>query len=526
MKLTQSQIIIMSSLFFVIFDNITFFRKSYEVFNNMFYMIGLGGLLFIVLSLLFSIIFNKWTLKPILIILLLLSSIANYYMETYGTIINDNMLQNIIETNSDEVKDLLNLTLFLYLFLLGIIPSIIIYKTKIVYQPLKIEFLSRIKLIGFNIILIPVIYLLFSKYWVSFFRMHKPLRMYSNPAFYIYSVGKFIKHRYFTKPIKFKQIGTDATLLPQKKQKLIIFVLGEAGRYDHFSLNGYKRDTNPLLSKKKIINYPYFYSCGTETAVSLPCMFSPYNRDNYSNTVAKNSDSVIDVLARAGVNVIWRDNDSGSKGIASRIKKYHDFNTETIKPYCKNGNCIDDVLFYNLEKEIKEINNSNPIFIVLHTKGSHGPAYYKRYPKEFEKFKPVCKTNQLQNCKKEEVVNGYDNTILYTDYILNKTIKLLEKNSDKYSVAMYYMADHGESLGEKGIYLHGLPYFIAPDVQKHPASIVWFGDNFNINFNCAKQLSNNKYSHDNLFSTILGLVGVKTKVYNPKMDIFEKCREK
>ena len=525
-QLTQTKLIIISSLFLTLFDNFTFFTKSYEDFGNLFFMIGLGGLLFIVISLLLSIFSNKWTIKPLLIILFMISAVTNYYIQTYGVIIDDKMIQNIIETNTDEVKDLLNITLFLYIIFLGIIPSFFVYKVKIIYQPLKKEILSRLKLIGFDIILIPILYMLFSKYWVSFFRNHKPLRMYTNPTYYIYSIGKYIKEKYLTTPMKFKHIGLDAKLTPNKKPKLVIFVLGEAARYDHFSLNGYNRDTNPLLSKDNVINYPNVHSCGTETAVSVPCMFSPYDRKNYSDKLAKNTDSVIDILERAGVNVIWRDNDSGSKGVASRIKHYEDFNNAKIKPFCKNGNCIDDVLFYNLQKEVNEINNSKPIFIVLHTKGSHGPAYYRRYPKEFEKFKPVCKTNQLQDCKKEEVVNGYDNTILYTDYILDKTIKFLQKNSKKYQVAMYYVADHGESLGENGIYLHGLPYFIAPDVQKHPAAIAWFGENFDINQTCAKKIANKAYSHDNIFNTILGIMDVETKVYNPKMDIYQQCRIK
>ena len=366
---------------------------------------------------------------------------------------------------------------------------------------------------------------LFSKTFTSFFREHRTLRYYTNPTFYIYNLGKFINEKYLKKSLPFKKIGLDAKIEPtHTKQKLFIFVLGEAARYDHFSLNGYKRDTNPLLSTTpNLINYPNVHSCGTETAVSVPCMFSPYDRSDYSDAKAKSTESVIDVLNHAGVNVIWRDNDSGSKKVASRIKNYQDFNHDTNPKYCNESGCHDDILFVGLQKLVNDINNSKPIFIVLHTKGSHGPAYYKRYPKKFDKYNPVCKTNQLQDCKKEEVVNAYDNTILYTDHILDKTIKLLKNNENKYQVAMYYMADHGESLGENGIYLHGLPYFIAPDVQKHPASVAWFGKDFDINKTCVQKESNNSYTQDNLFSTILGLVGVKTKVYNPNKDIFRKC---
>jgi len=524
MKQTQTKVILFSAIFFTLFDNFIFFSKTYEVFQNIPFMIGIGIVLTSVMVLLFSLILNKWTLKPILIILFISSGAVSYFMQAYGVVIDDKMLQNMLETDTKEAGDLLNITLFIYIFLLGIIPSIILYKTKIIYQPLKKEIIDRLKYIIGSMIIIFITLFIFSKTFTSFFREHKPLRYYTNPTFYIYNIGKFINQRYIKKPLPFKKIGVDAKLKNTKQQKLIIFVLGEAARYDHFGLNGYERDTTPLVSKENIINFPKLYSCGTETAVSVPCMFSPYDRTEYKDAKAKSTESVIDVLNRAGVNILWRDNDSGDKKVASRIKFYQDFNHDNNSKYCtKKDGCLDDVLFVGLQKWIDEVNNSKPIFIVLHTKGSHGPAYYKRYPKKFEKFKPVCKTNQLQNCKQQEVVNGYDNTILYTDYILDKTIKFLKKNENKYAVGMYYMADHGESLGENGIYLHGYPYFIAPEAQKHPASIAWFGENFGINIECMKKEAKNRFSHDNLFSTILGLVGVDTKIYNPKKDIFKKC---
>ena len=528
MKATQSKIILFSSILFTIFYNFVFFSKTYEVFQNIPFLIAIAVVLTSVMVILFSLILNKWTLKPILITLFIASSAAAYFMQTYGTVIDDKMIQNMLETDTKEVKDLLNLTLFAYIAILGIIPSIILYKTKIIYQPLKKEIFDRIKYILGSIIVIIATFFMFSKTFTSFFREHKPLRYYTNPTYYIYNLGKFINEKYLKKPMPFKQIGLDAKIeTTHTKQKLFIFVLGEAARYDHFSLNGYKRDTNPLLEKTpNIINYPNVHSCGTETAVSVPCMFSPYNKSDYSDAKAKSTESVIDVLNHAGVNLLWRDNDSGSKKVASRIKNYEDYNHAKNPKYCNSSGCYDDILFVGLQKWIDDINNTKPIFIVLHTKGSHGPAYYKRYPKQYDKYKPICKTNQLQDCKREEVVNAYDNTILYTDYILDKTIKFLKKNQNKFAVGMYYIADHGESLGENGIYLHGLPYFIAPDAQKHPASVAWFGKNFDINTTCAKKLSNQPYTHDNIFSTILGFMNIKTNIYNPKMDIYSKCRIK
>jgi len=525
-QLTQTQLILLTGLFLTLFYNFTFFSESYKQFHNIAFLIAQGILLFIVITTLLLIISNRFIIKPLLIIIFLLSSLAAYYMNQYKVIIDYKMIQNIFETDKREVHDLINLKVIFCFILLGILPSILLMFIKIKKRPIKSEIISRIKILAIFLILIPILYFSFSKYWVSFFRTHKHLRMYTNPTFYIYSFFKYLDKIYFTKPIRFKHIGLDAHLQNKGKPKLIIFVLGEAAREDHFSLNGYKRDTNPQLSQtQNITSFTNMYSCATATATSVPCMFSIYTKDQYNDTLAKNTDNVIDILNRAGVNVIWLDNDSGSKGVANRIKNYIDFSGAKNPKYCQKSGCIDQILLDNLPKYFNKIKNNNPVFIVLHTKGSHGPAYYKRYPKEFEKFKPVCKTNQLQKCKKEEVVNAYDNTILYTDYFLKQTINFLKKHQNKYQVAMIYVADHGESLGENGIYLHGLPYFIAPDAQKHPATITWFSKEFDINQTCVNNLKAKTFSHDNLFSTILGLMDVKTKVYNPKLDMFYKCKK-
>ena len=152
--------------------------------------------------------------------------------------------------------------------------------------------------------------------------------------------------------------------------------------------------------------------------------------------------------------------------------------------------------------------------------GNHGPAYYKRYTKEYEKFQPVCKTNQLEQCKKQSIANAYDNALLYTDNFLDATIELAQKYKSA-DTAVLYMSDHGESLGENGIYLHGLPYFIAPDAQKHIGSFLWLDEAFKKDLNMTKIISkkDKKLSHDYLFHTLLGLFGVKTKVYEPSLDL-------
>lgn len=315
----------------------------------------------------------------------------------------------------------------------------------------------------------------------------------------------------------FKSIGTDATLKAHDGRKLTIVVVGEAARANRFSLNGYERDTNPLLAKEDIINLPNVSSCGTSTAISVPCMFSLLDRNHYSDKEAKSMETVLDILKRSGVNVLWRDNNSDSKGVALRVE-YQDYRSRQNNTLC-DEECRDEGMLVGLQDYVNT--HQGDILIVLHQMGNHGPAYYKRYPKAFEKFKPVCQTNQVEQCAPEEIGNAYDNAILYTDYFLDKTISFLKQNDASFQTALIYMADHGESLGEKGLYLHGIPYFMAPPEQTHIGALLWFGSQSKaiIDTQLLKQKASEPYSHDNLFHTILGLMDIQTNVYDPKLDM-------
>ena len=298
---------------------------------------------------------------------------------------------------------------------------------------------------------------------------------------------------------------------------MIIVIAGETARADRFSLNGYHRKTNPLLAQKNVVSFGEMSSCGTDTALSLPCMFSSLNREDYSHFQGKNMSNVLDILNYAGVEVLWRDNNSSSKNIADRLP-FQDYKSNDVNSIC-DIECRDEGMLSDLQQYIDSQGNKD-ILIVLHTMGSHGPAYYKRYPKRFEKFTPVCETNQLNECTNVQINNAYDNTIVYTDYILSKTIELLQSNQDQYKTAMFYMSDHGESLGENGLYLHGMPYFIAPKEQTHVASVLWLDESFSkeVDIQKLKNNSNNIYSHDGFFHALIGLLNVDTILYDKKLD--------
>ena len=524
---TRPKLIITVSLFLILFCNINFFQHVLEVYplniKNSWHILSLGVLFTCVNIILLTLVCFKYTTKPLMIILLITSSIVAYFMDTYHIFIDDTMIDNVVKTDLAEALGLMSFRLVLYFFLLGIIPSILIYKINIIEFPLKKSIITRIILIGLSVVIIISNIFLFGNFYASFFREHKPLRFYTNPAYYLYSSGIYVGNFFKRDSMPFRQIGLDAKISPaDPHRELVILVIGETARADHFSLNGYSKKNNPLLEKEDVISFKNTWACGTSTASSVPCMFSFYGHSQNKDNKISTTENVLDILQRAGVNVIWLDNNSNSRGVATRIPHVN-YKTPDNNPIC-DIECRDEGMLVNLQTYINE-HPQGDIFIVLHQMGNHGPEYFKRYPPLFEKFTPVCKTNQLEKCTREEINNAYDNAILYTDYFLSKTIALLKKNDAQYETSLFYVSDHGESLGEKGLYLHGLPYMIAPDAQKHVPMIMWFGDGFNnkeeINFNALKNKINNYYSHDNIFHTILGLLEVKTAVYDKTKDIIE-----
>jgi len=532
-NITQYKLITLSALVFALFYNFTFIREFSKVYDlvgvNIIYFLSVFVVFIFLNVFLFTLISSRYSTKPFLILVFMVSSFVAYFMDTYNIVVDSEMIRNTLQTNIDESLDLFSMKLVLYVFFLGLVPSFLVYKSKIKYENIKKEAIKKLKVLFFCFFIIIVIIFSFSKFYASFFREHKSLRYYINPTYWVYSIGNYLTKSIAPDTTQFKIIGADAKITPPldevDKKELIIMVVGEASRADRFSLNGYEKQTNPLLEKEDIVNFSNMYSCGTSTAVSVPCMFSIYTKDDYSYKKGISTENVVDVLTDTkDVKVLWRDNNSDSKGVALRVD-FQDYRTAKNNRVC-DDECRDEGMLIGLDEYIKQ-NKNEDIFIVLHQMGNHGPAYYKRYPKEFEKFTPVCKTNELEKCTQEEVSNAYDNAILYTDYFLSKVINFLKPYSKDYETAMLYMSDHGESLGENSLYLHGMPYLIAPENQKHVASFIWLGKGDireDIDVEKLKSYSNKRFSQDNLFHTLLGLFEVESKVYKKELDILNDAK--
>jgi len=524
MTLTRINLII--AIFWVALCNLTFFRHVLGVYplnsHNIGFLVslvlGLTAFIFLFLTLITS----RSTYKPLLSLLLFAASLTTYFMDNYNVVIDHNMVRNIVETNVDESLDLFSFKLLGYVAVLGILPIFLVWKSRVSVLPWRRALLSKTRDGVIATVVVLGLVLLFSRFYASFFREHKPLRYYTNPTYLLYSVGKYANKSLASKPQTVKAMGTDAHIPPTDlTRELIILVIGESARADHFSLNGYHRPTNPRLQQEGVISFRQMYSSGTSTAFSVPCMFSNIPRDQFSESKGAANENLLDVLRHAGVHVLWRDNNSDSKGVAIRVP-YMEYKKPEVNPVC-DIECRDEGMLHGLQEYI-DAQPEGDITIVLHQMGNHGPAYYKRYPKSFEQFTPTCLTNQLEECSNAEIGNTYDNIILYTDYFLDKVIALLRQNNNRFQTAMFYMSDHGESLGEYGIYLHGLPYAMAPESQKHVASLLWFGDNYQIDREAVAQKQNQPLDHSNFFHTVLGLMEIQTSVYNKDLDILNNCR--
>lgn len=508
------QFIILIAIFLLLTGNISFYSRLLAVYPlqaNAGFILSVSVLLTSVFIFITGIFSLALPTRPLLTFTLIIAALAGHYSDTFGTIMDVEMIRNTFETNAEEARDLLSINLLVRLLILAVIPVYWVwnlpYQTHSwIHSKRKILVTSAM---AFGVMVTCI--LPFSDQYSSFFRQHKLVRYYTNPSYPLWSVGKFI-HESLASPKSNTLILLNANpkiIELGEAKELIILVVGETARADHFSLNGYPKDTNPeLINESNLISYKNFSACGTSTAISVPCMFAYANQNLFDVSTSKNTENVLDLLVQAGVNILWRDNNSSSKGVADRVT-YQDYRSPATNSVC-DSECRDIGMLVGLQDYIDT--HSGDILIVLHQMGSHGPAYYKRYPKNFEHFSPACQSAELQDCSKEEITNAYDNSLRYTDYFLSQTISLLKDNTPKYETAMLYISDHGESLGESGIFLHGMPYRFAPDAQTKVPLIAWIGESSDIDYNSSLIFKSEPTSHDAIFDTLLDLFEVRTEL--------------
>lgn len=525
-----------AALFFAVVLNALFLLHAWEMIpytrlHDYLFAASMPVVLIAAFYLLFSLLTWPYVRKPLLVVLILVSAAANYFMHSFGTVIDTNMIENVFESNAQETGALMSRSYLLWMLLMGIVPVVVVCSVRIRRgQRWWWSVLQRLAGALGAVLVILLMAVLFYKDYASLIRNNKGLVKMITPANIVSGTGHYVDERYLQGSQALVKIGQDAKKGPLinagSKKTLVVLVVGETGRAENFSLGGYARDTNPELEKQQVIYYPNASSCGTETAISVPCMFSNMPRERYDANLAHHQEGVLDILAHAGVSVLWRENDGGCKGACDRVP-HTDMTQWHLPQYCHDGFCLDDVLLHRIDNYVDALHNDG--IIVLHQMGSHGPAYYQRYPAAFRRFTPTCDSNQIQDCDHQALINTYDNSLLYTDDMVSRTIDKLKSLSDRFNVALIYLSDHGESLGEHGMYLHGAPYLFAPSQQTHIPLLLWMSPGYaaayHIDQACLRrQASQDTVSQDNLFHTVLGMFDIQTGQYQPQLDMIKSCQ--
>lgn len=523
--MTTNKLLLITTTYFTLVFNYPFLSEfmgaiiALEQFNVLFLLsvpFLLGSLLLIV----FAILAVPVIFKPMLISITLTSAMVFYAALNYGTVFDYGMIQNSVETDQAEAFSYLNTQAAIYFFILGLLPALFIAKAKIINHSYTKAAFARLKLIAGALAVLLTIVFFFYQDYAAVGRNNSHVKKFINPTQYLYSGAKYIKYNYLESEIPFKTLDTAPIDTSPKQREVMIVVLGETARAENFSSNGYTKNTNQYTEKYDITSFENMFLCGTATAVSVPCMFSMMTRDNFERRHADKQQNVIDLIQLAGFDVQWISN-NGCKNVCDRVPTIN-IDLAQSNPLCDGHYCQDEILLLPLQQKLNSL-SKNKTFIVLHMMGSHGPTYFKRYPQEHQKFTPDCARSDIQNCSSEQLINTYDNTIAYTDFVLSKVIEQLEELPENYKTSMLYVSDHGESLGESGVYLHGLPYSFSPEQQRHIPMLLWSNNNQH-HTNCMKEQAKNQlFSHDNLFHSLLGWLSISSTAYQNQLDIFASC---
>ncbi|MDE1326536.1 phosphoethanolamine--lipid A transferase [Vibrio aestuarianus] len=526
------------ALYFVVIVNLPVYSALSDVLSKLDgvkigFVISIPIFFLATFNFLFNLFSWPWLTKPFFALLILLSAAVSYAGFNYGTLFDSDMIANIVETDSSEAGSYFSLYSLVWMIGMGIIPALLLIITPI--QKNKSFFnliLRKLTSMAISLVVIGTVAMMYYQDYASVGRNNSYLRQLIIPTQLVYSIGKYVHRTYLATPIIYREIGLDAKQTPQAlsaatdKPTLVVFVLGETARSQNYQLNGYSRPTNSYTKALNVISFQDVSSCGTATAVSVPCMFSSFTRDNYSRQAADNQDNFLDILKRAQVGLFWIENDGGDKNVAKNIDKI-EIDRSRVDELCNGQTCYDMAMLENFENNIDKMQGNR--MLLMHLIGSHGPTYFQRYPQDKKVFQPDCPRADIENCTVDQIINTYDNTILYTDYVIAQTIEKLKTLEDKYNTALIYISDHGESLGENGLFLHGMPYGLAPAYQTQVPMMFWTSPGFerekSLNTTCLRNNAQQKtYSQDNLFHSMLGIMDITTEVYNPHMDLFANCR--
>ena len=491
--------------------------------------LALFGLCILALTVFIFELLAPWRLqRPVLALLIVVAAAAAHFQGRFGIVIDPDMVRNIFETTPTESRHLIDAATVAGIGLTGVLPAALVFWPRVrrreaLHQLWRWPLGAAVSLA----LVLGGLFLHFQAFSAMLRERHQIMASYQ-PGATLVSLARYARQELASTGTTLTPVGTDArpgpALAAAQRPVLLVVFVGETLRAQNWGLNGYARDTTPGLRARGVVNFPDMTACGTSTAVSVPCMLSDLTRDTYGRAAFTGRENLADVLAHAGFDVRWVDNNTGDQGVARRTGWAPV--DPALDPAACDPECTDHILLPVIDQLLAGLTRNTVLF--LHMIGNHGPAYYLRASADEHVFLPDCRTASFADCTLEEIVNAYDNAVLETDWVLSQAIDRLAA-AQTAATALVFVSDHGESLGESGLFLHAAPSFMAPQVQTRVPMVIWQSDRFQRDLGlrpgCLVARAAAPTSHDNVFHTVLGLLDVATGARLAALDLTDGCRE-
>ena len=514
----------------ILFYNRTFLARASDLLASQLHFLLLALAAFFLTFALTSLLAGAYFLRLqqlVLGVLLLLCAVTSFFTDRFGVLYDPQMVQNLTVARMDEAGDLLSVPLIAHLTLYGGLPIFVISRLRVKQPRLLTAFAVWAASIVLGLVACTAIILANYSTFASYRTPQRdPVLLALHPfaelsAAYTSARLALEPSSPVPAPIALdarRSLATD----PARPPLFLLMVVGESARGANFGLGGYARDTTPKLAAHEVIYFAQTTACGTATSVSVPCLFSPLTADQFTITKNRRIENVLDVARRLGIDVQWIENNREHYGVADRLAVTN-FADNGRSDACPSQRCPDEIVLPDVMNRIAKAKTDT--LLVVHLVGSH-MVYSDRYPPAFETFAPVCHGTDLSSCPRQDLVNGYDNSIRYTDHVLSQMIDALAARPDL-ATALVYTSDHGESLGEHGLFAHSTPPLLAPSEQTRVPFLIWLSAPYTslrgLAPDCIRARTAAPASHDNIFHTLLGLAGIETTARDPALDLTDGC---
>lgn len=450
----------------------------------------------------------------------------------FGTgVIAVDMFLNLVTTNPGEAMELLdNLAPAVVGVFVVYLPLLILGGVSIRRDSrLSVSFQQRVRHWAMQIGAIGLFCLLASYLVVDDYRMRNqlyPVNICYNLYLAFERNAASENYREASRDFKFDARSEHSATAPE----VYVMVVGETARTHNFSLYGYPRNTNPLLSKTPGIKaFPNVTTQSNTTHKSVPMLLSAASAEDFERLFHEKG--ILAAFKEAGFHTVFISNQLPNHSFIDFLGEQADEHYFLKKEDASQGNHYDEDLLQKLDEILPLADASSSahyryrkLFVVLHSYGSHF-NYQERYPRSFAYFKPDSRS-EAKSENRRDLLNAYDNTIRYTDYILHGIIERLQKWEgvqtktdgvyDQPTSAMLYTSDHGENIfdDERSLFLHAAPK--ASDYELHVPFIIWTSDGFSKQYpDILKALGENRskqvQSSLSAFHTMLGIGGIQTR---------------